>query len=156
MNTDLMLEWATIAIQHMNENDVLILDRLSCHLTNAVKKLFSDNKIELAFLPPKGSLLLSPLDRGFFGMFEKAYRKEIHSLPKYRKDRKFKSAAVKVHHSITTQQVIRFFKNCGLDPSTPFTKIKKNFEEEMGRYVKNENLAFWLNFLIFGKMEPLK
>ena len=83
MNTDLMLKYATIAIQHMNENDVLILDRLSCHLTNAVKKLFSDKKIQLAFLPPKGSLLLSPLDRGFFGMFEKGYRKEIHSLPKY-------------------------------------------------------------------------
>ena len=73
MNINFMKEWTCFALQYMKRGDVLVLDRLSCHLSNSVKELFHQKGVILKFLPPKGSLLMSPLDREFFGLFTKMY-----------------------------------------------------------------------------------
>ena len=105
MNLNLMKEWSEFALQHMKSGDVLILDRLSSHLSKEVISMFEKKDVIYLLLPPKGSLLLSPLDRGFFGVFEKKYRDQLSRTSRFEKDRKLKTANL-VYHSIQTENVV--------------------------------------------------
>ena len=116
----------------MKKGDVLVLDRLSSHLSKDVKIMFEKKGVNFLFLPVKASLLLSPLDRGFFGEFSKKYREENNLTPIWIPDRKFQMA-VKVHDEIPHDHIKSFFYNCGLTSTQSMEMIKKNFEREMGR-----------------------
>ena len=130
MNLNLMKEWSEFALQHMKRGDVLILDRLSSHLNKAVISMFEKKDVIYLLLPPKGSLLLSPLDRGFFGVFEKKYRDQLSRTSRFENDRKLKTANSEYIHSIQTENVVKFFRDCGLDSSIQLEKIQKNDERE--------------------------
>ena len=131
MNKKLMFVWAQMALEHMNNGDVLIMDRLSSHLSNELKELFLTKNVRILLLPAKGSLLLSPLDRGFFGQFQKIYPTILNKMNKKLKDRK-KKACIKAHDSIPKENVVKFFKNCGLYCTDTMEEIEKNFKKEMG------------------------
>ena len=153
MNLNIMKEWAQYVLQHMNDGDVLILDRLSSHLSKQVKVMFEEKGVNYLLLPPKGSLLMSPLDRGFFGVFEKKYRYQLNNTSRYKKDRKF-NTSVSIYNAIPAHDIVNCFKNCSLDSSSSLAQICKNFEKEMGMIVNHKDqkisefFELWANGII--------
>ncbi|CAF1058245.1 unnamed protein product [Brachionus calyciflorus] len=52
---------------------VLFLDSAPCHLTNNVKKKFSENQIVSTYIPPRMTNLLQPADVSWFGNLKREY-----------------------------------------------------------------------------------
>ena len=140
MNLNMMREWSQYALQHMKRGDILILDRLSSHLNKNIKTMFEEKGVQFLFLPPKAAILLSPLDRGFFGEFTKLYRERILMSPEWKKDVKFQ-LAVQIHNQIPSDHIKSFFKNCGLTSVASISTIKNNFKKEMKNTDFEENLS---------------
>ena len=95
--------------------------------------------VQFFVLPPKSAILLSPLDRGFFGEFTKMYRERILMSPEWIKDVKFQ-LAVQIHNQIPSDHIKSFFENCGITLVESISTIKNNFKKEMKNTDFEENL----------------
>jgi hypothetical protein len=70
MNIEIMNEWCDWTKRYILKGSVLLMDRLSSYPNKEILDELKKNGITVLLLPSKGSLLLSPLDNRFFGIFK--------------------------------------------------------------------------------------
>jgi hypothetical protein len=128
MKIEIMNEWCDWAKRYIPKGSVLLIDRISSHTNKQILDELKKNGITVLLLPPKGSLLLSPLDNGFFGIFKRKLSQEMDLHPVSFGSPHFK-AAIRAYNCIPRNAVVEFFKNCGLIGTDSLSTIKKNFQK---------------------------
>jgi hypothetical protein len=139
MNIEIMHEWCDWAKCYIPKGSVLLMDRLSSHINKQILDELKKNGITVLLLPPKGSLLLSPLNNGFFVIFKRRLSQEMGLHP-VSFGSPHLNAAIRAYNSIPRNAVLEFFKNCGLIGTDSLSTIKKNFQKQTQMLMKKENM----------------
>lgn len=145
-----MEEWAEFIAPNIPGGSVVIMDQLRAHkFKNAVSALEARN-VRVEYFPAKGSLLLSPLDRGMFGLFENMYRRIIASVEFSIPNRKIE-VACHILDCVKKAQIADFFRNCCLIGEWTTRQVRINFQKEMGTaHSKDEqrDIDYYINWKI--------
>ncbi len=128
MNIIKMKEYADHLDKYTDEPTVLVLDRLSSHISHEVRDYFESKKcsdgsqkFKIKLLPAKGAFLISPLDFGFFGYWKAIFHKLDRSTPEL----KF-WAANQAWKQVETDKVISFFEGTYLIGSQKESTLRRN------------------------------
>lgn len=146
MNVANMINYLDHVAKYVDWHCVLVLDRLSSHLSKKVKTyahslLCSDGvtqKFELLFLPAKASFLISPLDMGFFSMWKRAYYKYDRSTYNFKL-----MAAQHVWKSMQSDKIKHLFDNCGITSKETPKKLRKRITAQVRSGIPQELEEVW-------------
>jgi hypothetical protein len=130
MNVQIMSEWCDWVKAEIPPGSLLIMDQLSSHKNADILDQLAENGITVRLIPPKGSLILSPLDNGFFAVFKRKLAQEMERHPVGFGSLHFK-AAVNAYNSISSVSVVNFFNRCGLIGSESFSTIRETFQKQI-------------------------
>jgi hypothetical protein len=95
--------------------------------------------ITVRLLPPKGSLVISPLDKRLFEVFKRKLIKEMELQPVQIGSSHLK-AAIRVYNSIPSSSVVNFFKKCGLIGTESLSTIRETFQKQTQTLNEDENV----------------
>ena len=133
MSTAGMVEWAETYQNDFRPDSVLVLDRLGAHLNAEVREVLSDAGIAIRPLPPKGALLLSPLDNGFFADFNNIFVESMARRPVDEQWRKW-NAACEAYQAVPACNIEVYFRKCGLIGRGSLRAVRDNFLSRQGSF----------------------
>ena len=145
MNKEKMKEYADHIDKYVDEPALLILDRLSSHVSRELidyieSKKCSDGrqKFKTKLLPAKGAFLISPLDFGFFGYWKSIYHKLDRSTP----EQKFWGAN-QAWKQVESAKVISFFEGTYLIGSQKESTLRKKLMSQVKGGIPEELEEVW-------------
>ena len=145
MNTDLMISYADHISQYVEEPSILLMDRLSSHTSKKARSYIESLKTKdgrqkffVMYFPTKAPFLISPLDTGALTLFKKNYYRYDRSTLK-----KKKRAAYLAWREVTNDNLVSFFKNCGLVGKKRITTLIQQFMTEVRGAIPAKHMPSW-------------
>jgi hypothetical protein len=146
MTVPKMIEYLDHVAKYVDRHCVLVLDRLSSHISKKVIKYAhslrcSDGvtqKFEILLLPAKASFLISPLDMGFFSTWKRSYYKYDRSTYALKVQ-----AANLVWKSVQPETIISLFDNCGITSKETGAKLRKRIAAQVRSGMPEELEEVW-------------
>jgi hypothetical protein len=84
------------------------------------------------------SLILSPLDNGFFGVFKRKLQLEMETGSATINSPHFK-ASLRAYSSISSDTMVNFFKKCGLIDEESLSSIRETFKNQTQKLAEDED-----------------
>lgn len=146
MNIKEMIKYLDHVAKYVDRFCVLVLDRLSSHLSkdvkaHAVSLKCSDGvtqKFEILYLPAKTSFLISPLDMGFFSMWKREFYKYDRSTYPLKL-----MAANQVWKSMQPEKIASLFDYCGITSKETPTQLRKRITAQVRSGMPEELEEVW-------------
>jgi hypothetical protein len=140
MDISHMIEYIDHISQYVQEQSLLVMDRLSSHTANAVnrhidsKVLPSGEKMfKPIFLPPKTAFLMSPLDMGAISAFKSHFVKYDRSSIQLKK-----RAVMQAWADVSNTTLANICLNCGVVGNESLSSIRARFIKEVVGLVPKE------------------
>jgi hypothetical protein len=146
MTVPKMKEYVDHVAKRVDHFCVLVLDRLSSHVSIKVKAYAESlkcsdgvtQKFEILLLPAKSSFLISPLDMGFFSMWKREYYKYNRSSYTLKI-----MAANQVWKSMQSEKIASLFDNCGITSKETPKKLRERISAQVRSGMPEELEEVW-------------
>lgn len=125
--------WIAEFMSQVSEPSLLIWDRSLVHISKSTLHEFASYRFEdgsraihIAYMPPKGALLLSPLATGVFSEFKSHYKPQGCSTFELKK-----KTVTRAWNRISKASVRKWFQHCGLTGEETLESLRSRFLQEI-------------------------